>query len=126
VLCGDETALPAIAVILEAPPAARRVLALVEVPDASEKTPIDLPPGGRLHWVHRDGAPAATTSHLADALRALALPEGPGQAWGAAESRVACTVRAILRDEHGLPRTHARAKGYWLRSGDWPDEEDPV
>ena len=83
--------------------------------------------------MHRHGAPAATTSHLADAVLALALPEGPGQAWGAAESRIARDLRSVLREDHGLPRTHAHAKGYWLhahakgywlRSGDWDDHED--
>src|SRR3712207_337455 len=55
-LCGDETALPAIAAILEeAPP--RPVVAVVEVPDAAAETPVDVPPGGRLHWVHRHRAP---------------------------------------------------------------------
>jgi NADPH-dependent ferric siderophore reductase len=68
--------------------------------------------------------PEATTSHLADAVRALALPEGPGQAWGAAESRIARDLRSVLREDHGLPRTHAHAKGYWLRSGDSDDHED--
>jgi NADPH-dependent ferric siderophore reductase len=122
-LCGDETALPAIAAILEAAPAVRRVLAVVEVPDAREELAIELPAGGTLQWVHRDGAPAATTSHLADALRALTLPSGSGQAWGAAESRIARALRSVLRDDHGLPRTHAHAKGYWLRSGDWDGDE---
>jgi NADPH-dependent ferric siderophore reductase len=73
--------------------------------------------------VHRGGAPAATTTHLAEAVRALPLPTGVGQAWGAAESGVARDLRTVLRDEHGLPRTHARARGYWLRSGDWLDED---
>ena len=74
--------------------------------------------------MHRHGARAVTTSHLADAVLALALPEGPGQAWGAAESRIARDLRSVLREDHGLPRTHAHAKGYWLRSGDWDDHED--
>jgi NADPH-dependent ferric siderophore reductase len=124
-LCGDETALPAIAAILEAPPPpARRVLAVVEVPDEREQHALDVPVNGQVQWVHRGGARAATTGHLADALRAVALPAGPGQAWGAAESGVARDLRAILRDEHGLPRTHAHAKGYWLRSGDWGEPDD--
>ena len=122
-LCGDETALPAIGAILESAPPEQEVLAIVEVPDASAEVPVELPPRGRLQWVHRDGAPAATTGHLADALRALPLPEGPGQAWGAAESRIARDLRTVLREERGLPRTHAHARGYWLRSGDWLDEE---
>ena len=94
------------------------------MPDAAAQVPLAVPPGGQLHWVHRDGAPAATTAHLADALRALPLPAGTGQAWGAAESRVARDLRAVLRDERGMPRTHALARGYWLRSGDWLDDED--
>jgi NADPH-dependent ferric siderophore reductase len=123
-LCGDETALPAIAAILEQSSAEKRVVAVVEVPDASAQTRIDLPPSSQLHWVHRDGAPAATTTHLRDALRALPLPTGTGQAWGAAESRVARDLRTVLRDERGMPRTHASARGYWLRSGDWLHDEE--
>ena len=49
----------------------------------------------------------------------LELPDGPGQAWGAAESRVARDVREILRGEREMPRKHVKATGYWLRSGDW-------
>ena len=92
-LCGDETALPAIAAILESPPPATELIAVVEVADGGEEQQLELPPGARLEWVHRGGAPAATTPHLADALRAVDLPEGTGQAWGAAESRVARDLR---------------------------------
>jgi NADPH-dependent ferric siderophore reductase len=123
-LCGDETALPAIAAILESPPPETELIAVVEVADRAEEQELDLPPGAHLEWVHRNGAPAATTPHLADALRAVHLPGGTGQAWGAAESRVARDLRTVLRDERGMPRTHASAKGYWLRSGDWLDDED--
>ena len=123
-LCGDETALPAIAAIVEDHPDDRPVVAVVEVPDPSAQTPIAVPPGGHVHWVYRDGAPAATTGHLADALRRLPLPAGRGQAWGAAESRVARDLRTVLRDERGLPRSHASARGYWLRVGDWLDDEE--
>jgi NADPH-dependent ferric siderophore reductase len=122
-LCGDESALPAIAAILETPPPADGVVAVIEVPDATAEVPLAVPPGGQLHWVYRDGAPAATTAHLADALRELPLPDGTGQAWGAAESRIARDLRAVLRDERGMPRSHAHARGYWLRTGDWLDDE---
>jgi NADPH-dependent ferric siderophore reductase len=122
-LCGDETALPAIAAILETT-TVPQVVAVVEVHDADEEMAVDLPAGGELRWVHRDGAPAATTAHLTDALRALPLPAGAGQAWGAAESRIARDLRTVLRDERGIPRSHAHARGYWLRNGDWLDDED--
>ena len=122
-LCGDETALPAIAAILEQPPPARELIALVELPEAGAETPVELPPHARVEWVHREGAPAGTTTHLADALRALPLPDGVGQAWGAAESYVARDLRGVLRDERGMPSTLATARGYWLRSGDWVLDE---
>jgi NADPH-dependent ferric siderophore reductase len=124
-LCGDETGLPAIAAILEQPPAgAERILAVIEVHDGAEEHALVVPAGAEVRWVHRDGADAATTTHLADALRGLPLPDGPGQAWGAAESKVARTVREVLRDERGMPRRHVSAKGYWLRSGEWLDDDD--
>ena len=47
------------------------------------------------------------------------LPDGRGQVWGAAESRVARDVRDVLRGERGMPRKHVKATGYWLRTGDW-------
>jgi NADPH-dependent ferric siderophore reductase len=122
-LCGDETALPAIAAIAETCTPRAGVLALVEVADAGAQIPLDLPPGAEVRWVHRGDAPVATTTHLADALRELPLPAGAGQAWGAAESRVARELRMVLRDEHGLPRSRAHARGYWLRSGEWLDED---
>ena len=120
-LCGDETALPAIAAILETPPPQERVLAVVEVAGPDEEHDLA---GADVRWVHRDGAAPATSSHLADALRAIELPAGPGQVWGAAESRIARDVRDVLRGERGLPRRHVKATGYWLRSGDWILEED--
>lgn len=123
-LCGDETGLPAIAAIIESEPEASEVIAVVEVAGPDEEHALDLPPGARVRWVHRGDAPAATTPHLADALRELDLPPGPGQAWGAAESKVARDVRTVLRDERGMPRALAQAKGYWLRTGDWLDDED--
>lgn len=123
-LVGDETALPAIAAILESAPAALPALALVEVDDADDELAIATGAAQELRWVHRRGEPAGASSALAEALRALAPREGVGQAWGAAESRVARDLRGILRDERGMPRSHARARGYWLRTGDWLDDEE--
>lgn len=124
-LCGDETALPAIAAILEEPPpAAERILAVIEVQGRDEEHALATPPHADVRWVHRDGADAATTTHLADTLRALPLPDGAGQAWGAAESTVARTLREVLRDERGMERKLVSAKGYWLRSGEWPDDDE--
>ena len=61
-LCGDETALPAIAAILESAPPVAQTLAVVEVPDPSEEQQLALPDGAELRWVHRNGHRAATSS----------------------------------------------------------------
>jgi NADPH-dependent ferric siderophore reductase len=117
-LCGDETALPAIAAILETCDPGLRTTAVVEVADAAEEHRLP----GDVRWVHRNGSPFGAP--LADALRAVELPDGSGQAWGAAESRVARAIREILRGERAMPRKHVKATGYWLRSGDWILDED--
>jgi NADPH-dependent ferric siderophore reductase len=123
-LCGDETALPAIAAIIDTAPPGRDVIAVIEVPDRDAEAALDTRRAADVRWVHRGAAAPATTTQLADTLRTLDLPAGDGQAWGAAESRVARDLRAVLRDERGLPRGRAHARGYWLRSGDWVLDED--
>lgn len=118
-LAGDETALPAIAAILESVPADLPVTAVVEIADAAERLNVVLGQAQELVWVERGGAPAATTSHLADALRAVPAREGNGQAWGAGESKIARDLRTVLREERGMPKARAHARGYWLRKGEW-------
>ena len=74
-LCGDDTALPAIAAILEEPSSSDSVLAVIEVAGPEdEHSDIDLPAGADVCWLHRGPRLAGTTSHLADALRELPLP----------------------------------------------------
>lgn len=124
VLCGDETALPAITAILETAPEGQPVTALVEVHDEAEQLELALRPSQSVTWVPRGGAPAGTTSHLADAVKALELADGVGQAWGAGESKIARDLRNALRGDLAMPKTHAHARGYWLRTGDWLLDED--
>ena len=115
-LCGDETAVPAIAAILEAPAPAERVVAVMEVHDRDETAgararPTALGSSG----CTATACAAGTTTHLADALRALELPHGPGQAWGAAESMVAKQIRTVLRGERGCRSSTSRRPA----TGDW-------
>lgn len=56
-LAGDETAVPAIASILECLPAGARGHALLEVPHAVDALDLDHPPGVRVSWLGRDGGP---------------------------------------------------------------------
>jgi len=64
-LAGDETALPAIAAILEQIPATARGTAFVEVPLAADVQDIDHPVGVEVVWLARDGAEHGVVLHQA-------------------------------------------------------------
>ena len=115
-LAGDETALPAIARILEhADPTAAGVV-LVEVGDAAEEQPLPVPAGITLRWLHRGERPPGQSTLLADAVSALARPETDDLfAWVAAESATVRMIRSDLRSRWGLSRAQHHAIGYWRR-----------
>lgn len=116
-LVGDETALPAIARMLEALPPQARGVVLMEVAGAAERQAIPHPPGVELRWLHRDGAAAGTTRLLLDA--ALDLPRpGPGIrvfAWAGCEYETFRALRQHWRDQWGLTKQEHLALGYWRR-----------
>lgn len=123
-LVADETGLPALAAIAETLPSHHRIIALVEVADASERQPLHSDARLDAHWVHRDGAEPGVSRVLADAARTVALPDGRGRVWGAGESDAMRAVREVLRDERGLPREAMRVLGYWKHDStkEWNDE----
>jgi NADPH-dependent ferric siderophore reductase len=106
IVIGDETALPAVATVLDAigdVPA----LVFVEVPDAAEEQELPRP----VTWVHRgDAEPGA---RLAAAVRAAGFPTGRAQAWLSGESACVKELREHLLRERGLDRRAVYATGYW-------------
>ena len=114
-LIGDETALPAIARQLEELPDETRVIAVIEVQDATNEIPLSLPRNGRLVWVHRGARPAGSPEPLREALAALERPEGDFHAWLACESSVAKDLRDHLLAHWGANPKWMRASGYWRR-----------
>lgn len=113
VLAGDESALPAISVLLEAlpPDASITVLAEVARPDAR----LDLPPhpGATVQWfdLRSGGAPG-------DALVAAvheAEVASDGRVWVAGEAAAVQGIRKHLFDERGLERSRCTVRGYWKR-----------
>lgn len=121
-LAGDESALPAIATLLESLPAGARALVWAEVADATEERPLGSAGEVGVHWVHRDRG-----GSLADAVRAAPLPAGTGAAWLAGEAGAVRALRRHLVEERGLPRAAVQFSGYWRRSltqDDAPTEED--
>lgn len=112
VLAADETGLPALLAILETLPPGHRAIALAEVHDDDERQAAATEADVDLRWLSRDGRPPGTTTLLADAAARLALPDGPGQAWGGGEALAMRGVRDALRAA-GLPRAAMGILGYW-------------
>jgi NADPH-dependent ferric siderophore reductase len=113
-LAGDETGLPAIGRRLEELPAGVRALVVVEVQDASEEQPLPTQADIELRWLHRDGV-SDPSGLVADAVRALTLPDGVGFAWAAGEASSMRALRRHLLNERGLSPDVTRVTGYWKR-----------
>ncbi|MBK5224771.1 MAG: siderophore-interacting protein [Acidimicrobiia bacterium] len=111
-LIADETGLPALANILALVPDDMPVVAVVEVdgPDRLELRPT---PATTIHWLNRRGAPAGTTTLIADLVRTLDLPGERTYVWGGGESRALTAVRRHVRDQLGRPRDAVSLVAYW-------------
>ncbi|MEB3050570.1 siderophore-interacting protein [Mycolicibacter sp. MYC123] len=106
---GEETASVAFAAMLRALPAGAAVHGVIEAADAAGHLPLARP----LTHVERGEASAANSAVLADALRALELPDQPGVAYLAGEARTIQTLRKILITERGWDRRQIRTKPFW-------------
>lgn len=106
---GDESALPAVATVLDALPAGVPALAFLEVADSAEEQP--LPGAARVCWVHRGPRPAGEP--LVEAVSAAAFPAGRGQAWLAGEAAAVKHLRTHLLGERALDRRLVYATAYW-------------
>ena len=109
-LVGDETAMPAIAQLLEVVPAGTRIVAHVEV--ARSDARIDLPnhPRASITW-HDLPAGAPPGAALLAALEAEDI--GPGaRVWAAGEAAGVQRIRKHLRTRN-VDRAHTTVRGYW-------------
>ena len=137
-LVGDETALPAIAGILETLPAEYDGEAIVEVPCTEDVQQLAAPPGVMVTYLPRHGRRRGEATLEALGVRQLApaggdpatdlddpsddlLWETPSTdggaagvyAWVAGEASVVRDVRRALVGPHGVPRSQVAFMGYW-------------
>ena len=112
-LIGDESALPAIGRRVEELRAGIPVVTLAVVDGADDEQTFPTKAAWTGHWIHRDGD--TDTDLLLDALKDLALPEGEGFVWIAAETSVAKALRAYVLDTLSHPREWTKAAGYWTK-----------
>ncbi|MHC1481343.1 siderophore-interacting protein [Frateuria aurantia] len=113
-LAGDETALPAIASILEAlPEDGIQTCVVLEVPTVDDIQALGYPDGTEIHWLARNRGPVRDSEQLRETVASLHLPAGSGQVFVAGETE---TIRGIHQELlHRVPSACIDAKGYWLR-----------
>lgn len=110
VLVGDETALPAIGRFLDERPVDVPVQVLVSVSDPAAQQELAVRAQDRLTWIV---AAPDDPDALAEAVRALDLPDGAGYVWAGAESRALLPVRRELKHTRGLVKDRTNVTGYW-------------
>ena len=114
-IAGDETALPAIAGILERLPADSRGEVLIEMPSTDDRLDLLAPAGVTVRWFGRDGLAHGTL--LIPAVRAAAARMLPGQA-PAADIELEDVDEDMLWevpvDENGHPLREMAAMYAWL------------
>lgn len=115
VLVADETALPALAGILEQLPPGVQATALVGVPDIRDIRPLPTPGTVDIIWIPHTGGPADGPASLLEALKATTLPYDVDYAWVAGESSMIKQVRRHLVNAVGMPKTSISFQGYWKR-----------
>ncbi|HSP38957.1 MAG TPA: siderophore-interacting protein [Frankiaceae bacterium] len=114
-LVGDESALPAIAVVAERLPEGIPAHLFLEVAGPEEEMPLTLPSSAQLTWLHRGSARPGTA--LLPAVTELAWRTGRVHAFVHGEAGFVRRLRQLLFVEREVPRSQVSISGYW-RYGD--------
>lgn len=118
VLAGDESGLPGIARMLAALPDHAQGHAFIEVRDQQEEQPLCHPHGVQLHWLHRLGAAAGSTTLLPDAVAGVAWPADLNEVfvWAGCEYQAFRRLHRYLKQELGLDRSRQTLYSHWHRT----------
>jgi NADPH-dependent ferric siderophore reductase len=111
-IAGDESALPAVGMLLETLPRGARARVLIKVPDAADALDPGAGPGVELSWLPR-AAGQAPRSLLQRAVEETAVPAGEARVWVAAEAGVIRRIRSGLLGRRGLDPRQVVTRGYW-------------
>ncbi|WP_110669753.1 siderophore-interacting protein [Salinicola halophilus] len=115
---GDETALPAIARLLETLPASARVEAWIEVETPADELELTIPDHCRVTWCHRQGE-WAPSERIAEAVIA-AMPAVCDDlfVWFSGEAEPTHALRRRLKQEFRLHKGQHLVTGYWRRDNE--------
>lgn len=117
-LAGDESALPAISVLLRELPAEAEVQVIVEVSRLAARQELPAHPGATVEWIQLETGARPGDSLVTAVTGARLDPDV--RVWAAGEAAAVHRIRRHLFDEGGLPRSRAVIRGYWKhgRGGD--------
>jgi NADPH-dependent ferric siderophore reductase len=116
VVAGDDTAIPAIARLLDELPGDVRAQVFIEVADDAHRLELRMPPGVEVTWLVRGGAEAGTTTLLVEAVKNGDWWDGRPFAWVAGEHTAVRDLRRHLVEDRGMPKGDIEFTGYWRRS----------
>jgi NADPH-dependent ferric siderophore reductase len=130
-IAGDESAIPAIATLLEVVPDSLRTQVLIEVNDAADEFAIAPARANvNIRWLHRaqpiTGHAAAPPAgvELTAAVTAFQPPAGTGRVYVACEADAMRKIRRQLLVDRALPRDWVTTRGYWKQGAtDHPDRD---
>lgn len=128
VLAGDETALPAMATLLERLSATMRVRIYAEVAEPADALPFTSQAQLETTWLPRGSAESLPGSLLEAALAEAPAPEGDGRVWLACEATIMRRIRKHLLDAWHLDPASIVTRGYWkqgepnYRDGDYGED----
>ncbi|RCS61181.1 siderophore-interacting protein [Microbacterium sp. JB110] len=114
-VAGDDTALPAMARLLEEMPEDTRAQVFIEIAEEEHRQELRELPGVEVTWLVRDGAEAGTSTLLIDAVRNCGWWEGRPFAWVAGEQTAVRNIRRHLVEDRGVPKEDIEFTGYWRR-----------
>ena len=122
-LAGDETALPAISVALEALPANAIGQAFIETAEPEDEIPLTAPAGVQINWIYRGGRAdlvgedrAGDQAPLIEAVKSALWLPGQVHAFVHGEAQaVMHNLRPYIRKDRGVEAKWASISGYWRR-----------
>jgi NADPH-dependent ferric siderophore reductase len=117
-LAGDESAVPAVTVLLEALPVEASVDVHLELEDVDEAPPLPHHPGASVH-LHPRVRAGRSGDALVDAVASSEV-DSDTLVWVAGEAAAVQRIRRHLFEERGVARSRAVVRGYWKhgRGGD--------
>ncbi len=122
-LAGDETALPAIGVALEALPANAIGKVFIEIAEPGDEIPLIAPDGVQIDWIYRGGRAdligedrAGDRAPLIEAVKTAAWLPGQVHVFVHGEAQaVMHNIRPYIRKDREVDAKWASISGYWRR-----------